>query len=116
LICDVSSAYRIGDKHGEPDDETVVIVVVEVLVWPIPRYNRYWFWWAGDEASNLDTVFGYIRGCCFMVCDIFDDCLFGLEKRKSEVLFVLVFSWLSNSSIPNDNGSFSGIHDGKICR
>jgi hypothetical protein len=32
LICDVSNEYRIGDKHGEPDDETVVNVVVEVIV------------------------------------------------------------------------------------
>ncbi len=57
--CVVSSVYLIGDKHGEPDDDTdVIAVVVEVIVWPIPWCTRYWFWWAGDEANKREIVFG----------------------------------------------------------
>ncbi len=47
-----------------------------------------------------------------IVWDVFDEYLVGLEKRKSDVLFVFPSSCSLNSSLPHDNGSFSGIHGG----
>ncbi len=56
LIDDRSSEYRMGDKHGEAD--VGIASVGGFNVWPIPRNNRNWFWWAGDDASNLEIVLG----------------------------------------------------------